>query len=76
MFKQDSKADLAASRERARQPLKRICREKDLEIDAETFYPASTDFPKRPPWDPTMLELSFTKKYFLLFQTACTSFKF
>jgi hypothetical protein len=54
MFKQDSKADLAASRERARQPLKRICREKDLEIDAETFYPASTDFPKRPPWDPTM----------------------
>ena len=42
MFKQESKADINAARERARQPLKKLCDEEAMEIDAETFYPAST----------------------------------
>ena len=42
MFKQESKADINAARERARQPLKKLCDEQAMEIDAETFYPVST----------------------------------
>ncbi len=51
--------DIAASRERARQPLKRISSEKEMEVDSEDFYPASTDFPRRPPWDSTMSKAAF-----------------
>lgn len=54
LFKQESKAELARNRELARQPLKRQTDPKYMEVALETFYPSSTDFPKRPPWDPNM----------------------
>lgn len=54
MFQQESKAEIAANRERARQPYKVLTDAKDFQLDIRSFYPETTDFPKRPRWDENM----------------------
>jgi hypothetical protein len=54
MFQQESKAEVAANREKARQPFKSLVDQKDFELDVRSFYPETTDFPKRPEWDENM----------------------
>jgi len=49
-FQQESKADLLAKKERARQPYKRIKEESALELDSDNCFPSTCDFPIRPEW--------------------------
>ena len=66
-FNQESKADLAAKRERARQPLKSVIDSSDLERSIDEYFPDSLDFPTRPEWDPNATKLSMESneaKYF------------
>ena len=54
-FKQESKQELLAKRERAQQPLKRIpSGSAELEMDVFRCFPPSCDFPVRPEWTPDM----------------------
>ena len=52
-FQQESKADLLAKKERARQPYKSIKSESELELDTDKCFPPSCDFPVRPEWTNT-----------------------
>jgi len=54
VFQQESKVEVAANREKARQPFKSLIDQKDFELDVRSFYPETTDFPKRPEWDENM----------------------
>jgi len=49
-FKQESKAELMAKKEKARQPLNRIKSDSDLELDVDKCFPDTCDFPLRPHW--------------------------
>jgi len=49
-FKQESKAELLAKKEKARQPLNRIKSDAELELDVSKCFPKSCDFPLRPKW--------------------------
>ncbi len=53
VFQKESKAEIAALKEKARQPFKPVPAS-DLEVDVEQCFPDSLDYPKRPPWDPAM----------------------
>ena len=54
VFNQESKSDLAARRERARQPIQPIKNNSDLERSIDEYFPESLDFPTRPEWDSDM----------------------
>ena len=52
-FTQESKSELAAKREHARQPLKKVD-QNDLELGIDEYFPESLDFPIRPAWNSSM----------------------
>ena len=66
-FNPESKKEIAAKREKARQPLQNIKHQRELELPIEDCFPESLDFPKRPPWYPSMSKIAMEAneaKYF------------
>jgi hypothetical protein len=67
IFQRESKAEVNAARERATHPYKSITNPEELEIDVDSYFPGSCDYPKRPGWDSSMskakLEADETKYF-------------